>query len=203
VNAAEWYNLNNRFACSRCRQTLGWDGGLFFCPGKPEALMPIAVHDWVVHPQHGVGRVVKLETRQFGPGNAQRYYEVAIPTGTIWVPVEGHPGGLRKLTAKRDLAKYRGLLKSRPAPLAPDHRQRQLALLERLKVSSFAARCEVVRDLTAHGWHKPLNEASGVLLRNAHHVLCAEWAAAEGLSLVEASQEVEALLLEGKNTYKK
>jgi hypothetical protein len=33
--------------------------------------------------------------------------------------------------------------------------------------------------------------------------LCAEWAAAEGLSLAEAACEVEALLLEGRETYGK
>jgi RNA polymerase-interacting CarD/CdnL/TRCF family regulator len=165
--------------------------------------MPIKINDWVVHPQHGVGRVVKLETRQFGPGTKRRYYEISIPTGTIWVPVEGPPSGLRKLTAKGELSRYRGLLRSRPTPLASDHRQRQLELVERLKESSFAARCEVVRDLTAHSWHKPLNESSGILLRSARQVLCAEWAAAEGLSLVEATHEVEALLLEGRTTYRK
>ena len=165
--------------------------------------MSILIDDWVVHPQCGVGRVVKMETRQFGPGTEKRYYVIDIPKGTVWVPVDGHPSGLRKLTAKAELAKYRGILRSRPTPLAADHRQRQLSLAERLKESSFKARCEVVRDLTAHSWHKPLNESSGTLLRAAHGVLCAEWAAAEGLTLNEATQEVETLLLEGRKTYEK
>jgi RNA polymerase-interacting CarD/CdnL/TRCF family regulator len=165
--------------------------------------MRFRANDLLVHPQYGVGRVVKLETRQFGPGTKQQYYEIAIPTGTAWVPVEGPASGLRKLTAKGDLARYRDVLRARPIPLASDHKQRQIALTERLKESSFQARCEVVRDLTAHSWDKPLNESSGNLLRNARLVLCAEWAAAEGLSLAEAMGEVEALLLEGKRAYGK
>ncbi len=165
--------------------------------------MEYRVNDLVVHPQHGVGRVVKLETRQFGPGTKQRYYEISIPTGTIWVPVEGPPNGLRRLTSKGELGRYRGLLRSRPTPLASDHRQRQLALVERLRESSLQARCEVVRDLTAHSWNKPLNESSGTLLRNARQVLCAEWAAAEGLSLAEAAHEIEALLVEGRKLHEK
>jgi len=163
--------------------------------------MAIKVNDWAVHPQHGVGRVVKLETRQFDPGPKRLYYQFAISTGTVWVPVQGRPAGLRKLTAKGDLSRYRGLLRSRPTPLVADHRQRQIALVERLKESSFQARCEVVRDLTAHGWQRPLNESSSVLLRRARHALCAEWAAAEGLSLVDATLEVEALLLEGRKAH--
>lgn len=166
-------------------------------------LMAIKVNDWAVHPQHGVGRVVKLEARQFDAGPERLYYRLAIPTGTVWVPVEGPPGGLRELTAKGGLARYRSLLRSRPTPLAADRQQRQIALVERLKESSFEARCEVVRDLTAHGWNKALNESIGLMLRSARHALCAEWAAVEGLSLDEATREVEALLLEGRKTYEK
>ena len=165
--------------------------------------MRFEVNDWVVHPQHGVGRVVKLESREFDPGTARLYYEVAISKGTIWVPVDGPPSGIRKLTAKHDLAQYRSVLKSRPKPLGTDHRQRQLELTGRLRQGTFQARCEVVRDLTAHSWDKPLGEGSATLLRTAHEVLYQEWAAAEGLSLSEATHEIEALLLEGRQTYNK
>jgi RNA polymerase-interacting CarD/CdnL/TRCF family regulator len=160
--------------------------------------MPFEVKDWVVHSQHGVGQVVKLETREFAPGTARLYYEIALAKGTIWVPVDGSPSSLRKLTAKRDLAQYRGLLKSAPTALAADHRQRQLELTERLRQGTFRARCEVVRDLTAHGWRRPLGEGSAALLRAAHEGLDQEWAAAEGLSLSEAAQEVNTLLSEGR-----
>jgi len=61
----------------------------------------------------------------------------------------------------------------------------------------------VVRDLTAHSWHKALNESSGPMLRSARHALCAEWAVVEGLSLDEATREVEGLLLEARKTYEK
>jgi RNA polymerase-interacting CarD/CdnL/TRCF family regulator len=165
--------------------------------------MAIDVNDWVVHPQHGVGRVVRREVRKFGEDNARPYFEIAIPTGTIWVRVEGSTGGLRKITPKGDLGRYRGLLRSRPKPLATDHRQRKLVLADRLRESSLQARCEVVRDLTAHSWSRPLNESSGSLLRSAVQMLCAEWAAVEGLSVLEATREVEALLLEGRKTYEK
>lgn len=161
------------------------------------------VDERVVHPQHGLGRVVKLEHRQLGEGTPRLYYEVAISNGTIWVPVEGPTSGLRRLTTKRDLDQYRGVLKSRPAPLSADHRQRQHELTDRLRNGSLQARCEVVRDLTALGWHKPLGEGSATLLRNTHERLDQEWAVAEGLSLSDATLEIHALLLEGKARYSK
>ena len=163
--------------------------------------MRFRMNDWLVHPQYGVGRVVKLEIKQVGPATRQEYYEIAISTGTVWVPVEGHPSGLRKVTAESDLGKYRDLLRGRPTPLAADHKARQTTLAERLKESTFQAKCEVVRDLMAYRWNKPLNESSSNILRSTRQGLCTEWAAAEGLSISDASREIDALLLEGKETY--
>src|SRR3972149_8615549 len=125
--------------------------------------MRYRANDLIVHPQHGVGRVVKLETRTFGQGKRQEYYEIAIPTGTVWVPVEGPANGLRKLGNRADLGRYRAVLRGRPTPLASDHKQRQIALVERLKESSFQSRCEVVRDLTGHRWDRPPDASRGAL----------------------------------------
>jgi RNA polymerase-interacting CarD/CdnL/TRCF family regulator len=157
--------------------------------------------DLVVHPRHGVGRVLGVETREFSQGLPQLYYKIGIQTGTVWVPVDGPPTGLRKLTAKSDLDQYRQLLSGRPASLPRGYRERQIALLERLKQSSFEARCKVLRDLSALGWHKRLNQGNAGLLRTAHRDVCAEWAAAAGLSFNEAGAHVGSLLLEGRKTY--
>ena len=60
----------------------------------------------VVHPQYGVGHVVKLDEREFEPGVTRRYYEISIPGGsTVWVPVDLATSGLRKLTAKSQLTR--------------------------------------------------------------------------------------------------
>jgi RNA polymerase-interacting CarD/CdnL/TRCF family regulator len=158
--------------------------------------------DWLVHPQHGVGHVVKLQERKFGEESPKEYYEIAIAKGTVWVPVEGPANGLRKVTAKAELHKYRGLLRAHPVPVALDSKERKQALLERLKEGSFRTRCELVRDLTAHGWDKPLNESTGATLRVVRQEVCSEWAAAEGVSLEVATREVDNLLLEGRAAFK-
>jgi RNA polymerase-interacting CarD/CdnL/TRCF family regulator len=163
--------------------------------------MPFAVNDRVVHPLHGVGRVVRLATRQFDAGSTRLYYEITLSKGTIWVPVEGGAGGLRPLTAKGELGRYRSLLSSRPAPLAADHRQRQLEVAARLKVGTLRARCEVIRDLTAHAWHKPLCQSSAVLLRMAQDALDEEWSVVDELPVHEVARQVQALLLEGRRAH--
>jgi CarD family transcriptional regulator len=165
--------------------------------------MAFEVDDWVVHPKHGVGRVVKLEMRQFAAGTEELYYEISIPNGTVWVQVDAASSGLRKVTTKDDLARYRDILKSRPKNLTEDYRKRQTELTDRLRQGSLRARCEVVRDLSALAWYKPLGERSSTLLRAAHQALYQEWAMADGVSLREATQEVTALLQEGKSLYMK
>lgn len=165
--------------------------------------MDFKVDDWVVHPQHGVGKVVKLDIRQFDAGPKRLYYEISIPNGTIWARVEESSCELRKVTPKADLSKYRKLLKSRPSPLSSNYRERQVELADRMKIGSFRARCEFVRDLSAFGWHKSLGEGNATLLRTAHQKLDAEWAIAEGVSVPEATREVEGLLREGKKLFNK
>jgi RNA polymerase-interacting CarD/CdnL/TRCF family regulator len=61
--------------------------------------------------------------------------------------------------------------------------------------------CEVVRDLTARSWEKSLNEADSSSLRKAREALCQEWAASKGISLTDADQEVEALLVEARHSH--
>jgi RNA polymerase-interacting CarD/CdnL/TRCF family regulator len=165
--------------------------------------MTFKIDDWVVHPQHGVGRIVKIDNRQFGPTTSGLYYEISLTNGTLWVQVDSTSGGLRKLTSKEDLARYREVLRSRPTTLNTNHRQRQIEIDDRLKQGTLQARCEVVRDLSALGWYKPLGEGNSTLLRAAHQALDQEWAMANGVSLRVATHEVEALLMEGKTLYKK
>lgn len=163
--------------------------------------MVIKQDDWVVHSRHGVGQVVAVETREVESGDRKAYFRIDIDMGTVWVPVEGVSRELRKLTPKGDLARYRSVLRSRPEPLSKDHRERLNLLRERLKDGSLEARCEVVRDLTALTWNKALNESSSVVLKATRRELCAEWAAAGGQLLTEASSEIGALLLEGRKIH--
>jgi RNA polymerase-interacting CarD/CdnL/TRCF family regulator len=164
--------------------------------------MTLKVGDAVVHPVYGVGQIVRLAQRQFTGSEVRQYFEISTEKTTVWVPVETWEAiGLRRLTAKADLAGYRHVLKSRPLVLDKAHSRRRLELVERLKQGSFQALCETVRDLTARGWHKPLAGADAGLLRKTHEMLCQEWAAADGANLAQATQEINTMLLEAKRAY--
>jgi len=73
-------------------------------------------------------------------------------------------------------------------------------LSDHLKEGTITANCEVVRDLTAFGWHKPLSGTVSAFLNVAQDVLCQEWAAVEEIPLEEAAAEINALLEKGKQT---
>ena len=160
-----------------------------------ELLIQFKLDDFVVHPVYGLGRLTKIEERQFSEMRARLYYQITLPTSTVWIPVEAQATiGLRLVTARNDLDQYRDLLRSRPVPLHKDYRRRHLELVSRLNQGSFQVVCEVVRDLTAWGWQKPLNRTDTVTLKKTQESLYQEWATAAGLSIAEAIKEVKCLL---------
>jgi len=161
----------------------------------------LEIGERVVHPQYGVGHVVKLEEREFEPGVMRRYYEIAISGGsTVWVPVDLSTYGLRKLTVRTEIDRCREILASRPAPLTEDSRLRQTDLAARLKEGTIAAHCEVVRDLSGYGAHKPISGTIAAFLRGAQDVLSQEWAIVEGVTLAQAVYEISTLLEKSKLT---
>ena len=165
--------------------------------------LTFAIGDPVVHPQHGVGHIVKLEDKEFQRGEIQTYYEISIPGGsTVWVPIDLSNSGLRKLAGRREIAVCREILRSTPSPLTEDGRIRQTELVAHLNQGTIAAQCEVVRDLAAFFAHKPTYGTIAAFLEAIQRVLCQEWAIVEGMSLAEAAGEINLLLEKGKLSVK-
>lgn len=153
----------------------------------------------VVHPQHGVGQVVKLEDREFERGNSRKYYEISIPDGsTVWVPVDLPNSGLRSLAHKSELAHCRDILQAHPVPLTDDGKVRQSELVARLKQGTIAVQCEVVRDLSAFVSHKPSYGTIPAFLQAMLRVLCQEWAIVQGITVTEAMAEISFLLKQNR-----
>ncbi|MGZ9226096.1 MAG: CarD family transcriptional regulator [Anaerolineales bacterium] len=153
----------------------------------------------VVHPQHGVGQIVKLEDREFERGDIRKYYEIQIPDGSIvWVPVDLLNSGLRRLANRSEVAHCREILKARPSPLTEDGRARQSVLAAHLKQGTIAAQCEVVRDVSAFVAHKPAYGTITSFLEAMMRVLCQEWAIVEEVTVSDAVSEISSLLEQGK-----
>lgn len=157
--------------------------------------MTFEIGDTVVHPQHGVGQIIKLEDREFERGDTRKYYEISmIGDSTVWVPVDLTDSSLRPLARKRDLNHCREILKSKPHPLTEDGRIRQSELAARLRQRTIAVHCEIVRDLSAFVSHKPAYGTISGFLEALLRVLCQEWAMVEEISVVEAAAQINVLL---------
>jgi RNA polymerase-interacting CarD/CdnL/TRCF family regulator len=136
-------------------------------------------------------------------GEKRPFYEISFPGSTLWVPLNLSSTGIRKLTIKSEVARCRKLLKGPATPLNQDPRLRQAELRDHLKEGTLTAHCEVVRDLAATGWHKPLSGSMAAFLKATQDVLCQEWAAVEEVSLAEAETEIESLLEKGRQANNK
>ncbi len=164
--------------------------------------MTFNVGDHVVHVNHGSGQIVSIETKQFSGGESRLFYEVVTHKSTVWVPVEtAAPSSLRLLISKDSLARCRALLKSKPVQLDVNRRQRYLDVSNRLRSGSFEVMCEVIRDLAAFGWVKPLSEADSVLFRKTLEDICWEWSTVAGEPLTKAREEISGLLQEGRAAF--
>jgi CarD family transcriptional regulator len=163
--------------------------------------MTFKIGDRVVHPQYGIGNIVKLEEREFEPGVIRSYYEVSIPGGsTVWVPLDLTTSGLRSLAVRSEINECRKILGAQPSPLIGDSRFRPSELVAHLKQGTVAAHCEVVRDLSDFVSHKPMHGPIVALLEAIQNVLCQEWAIVEGISDSEAIYEISSLLQKSRLT---
>jgi CarD family transcriptional regulator len=165
--------------------------------------MPFHVGDRVFHPIHGVGQIETIEKKKFLNNIPRLYYQVRAEKSTVWVPVDAQQTvGLRLLTPKRDLERFRAILKSRPASLTDNHSKRHIEIASRLSDGSLEMMCQAVRDLAGRALKQSLSSADAASLRKARDRLYQEWAAAEGVSVDKATEEVEALLAQAHKSSK-
>jgi len=160
--------------------------------------MTFKVGDQVIHPRHGLGQVNSLAVKEFVEGVKRLYHEISFPNSTLWVPLNSTSSGIRKLSLKSEITRGRKVLKSPAEPLNNDFRSRQVELSDHLKAGTLTAYCEVVRDLTAFGWQKPLHGSISAFLHDTLGVLYQEWAAVEEITPAEAANEIHSLLDKGK-----
>jgi len=161
--------------------------------------MQYKVGEQVFHPVYGVGKIVAIKELQINGAEPNLYYEVMIDTTTVWVLIDPDKiGRLRPITPKSELAGYRRLLKSHPISLDRDFRTRRNDLNSRFKEGTLQATCEIVRDLSARRYLKPLTGYESTLLHRAGEFLIQEWAMVNGLTATEAARDVQALLVEGR-----
>jgi RNA polymerase-interacting CarD/CdnL/TRCF family regulator len=151
--------------------------------------------DRVIHKNFGVGIVISIEGMNLSGSEPHLFYRVDFSRTTVWVPVGNQPeGGLRPITPKSQLDRYRALLKGSHVSLNGDFRKRQSELEKRMDRGTFRGLCEVIRDLKALSAQKPLNYYERTLFKQSRDALVSEWSITSGLSQSETIAEIDGCL---------
>ena len=156
--------------------------------------MSFQIGEKVIHVNHGIGDIVKIEDKMVHDRNVSCYV-VRTPTLTVWVPLDaGDRHSLRAPTSKREFKKLFSVLRGPSEPLPRDRLERKKQLLELLKSGKLKSICRVVRDLTSFGQERNLSEEDKATLQRAKDSLLAEWVFSLSVPLTQANQTMEELL---------
>ena len=153
----------------------------------------------VVHPCHGAGSIVSIDTKRIGE-TEHAYYIIEIldssRTTQVMVPIKGaaetglrtvgRPGRLRMLLSRCGRRPTEDLV-------VTDYRRRKTVTAEQLKSGSFRQLVDMVRGLTflVAKRNRPLGYSERVTLDQAKRMLAAELALAADEQVDDVLEEVE------------
>jgi RNA polymerase-interacting CarD/CdnL/TRCF family regulator len=153
--------------------------------------------DWIVHPQHGVGKISRLEKKTVG-GKNQTYFRVEGSKYEWWIAINQiDDAPIRPLRKPSTFKRALRLLKRQPNELPMGTKERRSQIKEVLSSSSPAALCRVIRDLTALSREKRLPDEDKRNLSKYREALLQEWHLTLGVPKNEATELLDQYLAEG------
>jgi RNA polymerase-interacting CarD/CdnL/TRCF family regulator len=161
--------------------------------------MSLKSGDRIVHQKFGVGVIGSIEEIDFNGTGMRPCHRVEFFKNTLWVDVDDpNDGGLRLLTPKNLLNRYRILLTSLPITFDHDYHKRRIELEKEFSQGTFQGLCEVVRDLHAFKNKSTLNTYDKAFYERTLDILVQEWSETSGITPYEAKHEIESILQGGK-----
>ena len=130
--------------------------------------------DPIVHPSHGAGRLLSIQTWAVG-GVERNYYNIELINehGTLMIPVEqAEEAGLRLAISGEDA--IRKVLRKAPQELPGDHRKRQSDISDKIHSGKAVKVAEALRDLAYRERIDGLTERDSKLKSEAEDLLIGE-----------------------------
>jgi CarD family transcriptional regulator len=159
--------------------------------------MEFKVGDKAVHPQHGVGEVTAVETREIA-GHKKTFYILRIVDSglKVMVPTDAAQRvGLRSVISKKDAEKVLAILRdTKMAVTAQPWNRRHRAYIEMLNSGSPFEVAKVLRDLTRLKSDKDLSFGERRLLDQARSLLVTELALARKCKEDRVEAEIQGIL---------
>jgi len=142
----------------------------------------------VVYPNHGVGTVENISTRNFG-AKFERFYLLKITANnmTVMVPFSHvEQVGLRKLTRNGEVTHVLAYLGERAARTKVDWKDRFKENTDKMRNGSLLEIAEVLKTLLILQHDKPLSFREKKMLDRARHMLVTEISLSRDLTEPEA-----------------
>jgi CarD family transcriptional regulator, regulator of rRNA transcription len=144
--------------------------------------------DLVVHPHHGVGRVISNRQRRL-VGDERGYLEIGLVDNglTIMVPCESATAlGLRPVVGLPQVRQILAVLQAEPTPASGNWSAREKRYREQLKGRDVLELAAVVRDLGLRAREGRLASREQALYEHTRRQLACELSHALGLGAEEA-----------------
>ena len=167
---------------------------------KPNDPCPFRKGDAVVYPTHGVGRIERVGFEEFS-GHRLNLIHVSFEDDqmTLRVPVaQARAAGLRELASRKVLGAVLAKLKGRPRTSRLTGARRSQEYLAKINTGDPGALAEVVRDLQSADDGSGSSFSQRNLFELALDRLAAECAAINQISKLEAVEQLNQALLEGR-----
>jgi len=152
--------------------------------------------DFVVYPTHGVGKVVNIETQEYG-GHKLRLFVISFDRDrmTLRVPTDkAGVSGLRKLSSKKVMETALTTLKGRARVKRTMWSRRAQEYETKINSGDPVAIAEVVRDLHRNTGQPDQSFSERQIYESALDRLACEVAAVEKTSPEKATEKLEDLL---------
>jgi CarD family transcriptional regulator len=157
-----------------------------------------AINDTIVHPTHGIGRIVGIKHEELVEGFEHFYMiEITEKTMIIHIPMRKmEKVGIRLTMSSAEFPQVLDTLRSKPDQLSDDYKTRQKDIRDRLSGGLPVDIAEVVRDLTWHQKRIGLTKADSDLLTKSLTLLADEVAVIQNISHDDATDLIKQTLAE-------
>jgi CarD family transcriptional regulator len=162
-------------------------------PDSDDGAPRFDVGDLVVHPHHGVGRVVSRERQRHGAGE-RSYLEIDLVDCalTIMVPCESAAVvGLRAVVGPRRLRRIVATLEAEPAAAPGNWSAREKHYRGKLKGGNVLELASVVRDLGLRAAESRLPAREEALYERSRRLLASELGCALGVDAERAGAYID------------
>lgn len=155
--------------------------------------------DWLVHPNYGLGKIRKIETKRAN-GTEIKYFRVEAEDTTFWVPVEGiEDSRVRKVISQSGFKRAVRLLKKPPRKMDPNYKARRKRINEVMSRGLLRPTLRLLRDLWVRNRKNKLSDTEKASFRTIMENLADEWAVAGDMTSEESNAMLTALLDQGQS----